>query len=175
MLRFHLVPNIRDKKPCGVVSNVRHKVPALQRTYLLRSCRHARTSWRTSWRALIFDGRIYARTRCLTEFMEWTHPSFPSLLLNINKQERRIVRFLLVPSIADKNRVVSSATSVIKYVRCNGRTCCAHVGTRALLDGRHDLRWFSMDAFMLERTSSLADRRHIFVYSRMVPAIRALV
>jgi hypothetical protein len=48
-------------------------------------------------------------------------------------------------------------------------------GTRALLDGSHDVRWFSMDAFMVERTSSLAEWRHSFVYPLMVPARRALV
>jgi hypothetical protein len=46
-------------------------------------------------------------------------------------------------------------------VRCRNRK--KHIdlnirGTRPLLDGSHDVRWFSMDAFMLERTSSLAVR-----------------
>jgi hypothetical protein len=47
-------------------------------------------------------------------------------------------------------------------VRCRNRKKPIDLnirGTRALLDERHNVRWFSMDAFMLERTSSLAVKR----------------
>jgi hypothetical protein len=63
-------------------------------------------------------------------------------------------------------------------VRCRNRKKPIDLnirGTRAQLDGSHDVRWFSRDAFMLERTSSRAEWRHSFVYPRMVPATRALV
>jgi hypothetical protein len=63
-------------------------------------------------------------------------------------------------------------------VRCRNRKKPIDLnirGTRALLHGSHDVRWFSMGAIMLDRTSSRAEWRHSFVYPRMVPARRALV
>jgi hypothetical protein len=76
-------------------------------------------------------------------------------------ERTKCVRCIACPDVRYRNRK--------KPIDLNVR------GTRALLEGSHDVRWFSMDAFMLERTSSLAEWLHSFVYPRMVPARRALV
>jgi hypothetical protein len=70
MQSFQLVPLAADKNPPGEVSNVRHIERALQRTYFVRSCRHALTAWRTSWPALIFDVSVYDRTHVVPYFVK---------------------------------------------------------------------------------------------------------